>query len=207
MKGMMAGANHVRELGVWTVSNFLSVLRVLLLPFIYHYLKPGVKQDNAIALSLMSVAVVSDILDGIIARRMGAESSMGKILDPLADKICIGTMIVILVFLRGFPIWLVSVIILRDALVLLSALLLIRKRRIVLSSNWLGKATTIMMAALILAYTMEWSFSYPFLITLGLLFMGASMVSYGTTMAYYFFSHDRRSVGCNDAGNGTASLE
>ncbi len=207
MMGIMTRANHIRELGVWTVSNFLSILRVLLLPFIYHYLKTGVEHDNTIAVSLMSVAVVSDILDGIIARRMGAESSMGKILDPLADKICIGTMIVILVFLRGFPIWLVSIIILRDALVVLSALILIRKRRIVLSSNWLGKATTIMMAALILAYTMEWSFSYPFLVTVGLLFMCASMVSYGTTMVHYFFSHDRRNPGCNDAGSGTVPPE
>ncbi len=207
MKGIMARANHVRELGVWTVSNFLSVLRVLLLPFIYHYLKTGVEQDNAIALSLMSVAVVSDILDGIIARRMGAESSMGKILDPLADKIFIGTMIVILVFFRGFPIWLVAIIIFRDTLVLLSALMLIRKRRIVLSSNWLGKGTTIMMAALILAYTMEWSFYYPFLVTLGLLFMSASMVSYGITMVHYFFCHDRINVGCDDAGSETVPPE
>jgi CDP-diacylglycerol--glycerol-3-phosphate 3-phosphatidyltransferase len=187
MKRILTESTEIEQLKIWTVSNMLSLLRVLLLPFIYYFLKQGGSTNNVIALVLMFVGVVSDILDGLVARKMGAESSFGKILDPLADKICIGTMILILLFLRDFPAWLVGIVIFRDLLIVTSGAILIRGRNIVLSSNWLGKVTTIFMAMMIVAYTVEFHWTYNYLITGALIFLIASTVSYGITMYYHLY--------------------
>jgi len=191
MKRILTKSTEIEQLKIWTVSNMLSLLRVLLLPFIYYFLKMGGSTNNFIALILMFVGVVSDILDGLVARKMGAESSFGKILDPLADKICIGTMILILLFLRDFPAWLVGIVIFRDLLIVTSGAVLIRGRNIVLSSNWLGKVTTIFMAMLIVAYTVEFHWTYNYLIAGALIFLIASTVSYGITMYYHLFYREQ----------------
>ncbi|OGF97720.1 MAG: hypothetical protein A2Z06_02125 [Candidatus Glassbacteria bacterium RBG_16_58_8] len=183
-----AKATPIHELRVWTLSNFLSVLRILLLPFIYRLLKAGGRANDSAAIALMGVAVASDILDGLIARRTGGESNLGKILDPVADKICIGTMAVILVALRDFPVWLVAAILGRDALIVICSTVLIGRKRIVLSSNWLGKATTLFMAFLILAYTLEWPEAARYIMIGVLLFLVASTASYGITMVHHIRS-------------------
>jgi len=188
--GGWTGATHINRLRIWTISNLLSVARVLLIPPIYHFLWRGRGADNVIAVSLMLVAAMSDVLDGIIARRTGVESSLGKILDPLADKICIGAMIILLVTLRGFPVWLVVVVIGRDLLIIVAGSLLVGNRKVVLSSNWLGKVTTHFMALLILSYTLRWEWAYSYLIAGGLFFLIASTTSYGVAMHHVLFSRD-----------------
>jgi CDP-diacylglycerol--glycerol-3-phosphate 3-phosphatidyltransferase len=185
MKGELAEATRVDKLGVWTISNFLSISRILLIPVIYHFLKKGGSRNDWIALSFIILAAFTDILDGFIARRKGEESSLGKILDPLADKICIASMVIILVVLRGFPVWLVCVILFRDILVIVGGIILIGKKNIVLSSNKWGKLATHFMALLIVAYTIEWYWASPYVIAGGLFFLVVSTTSYGITMYHH----------------------
>ncbi len=192
---ILTESTEIKKLEVITVSNMLSFTRILFLPFIYYFLKKGGSTNNNIALILMLVGVVTDILDGFVARRKGEESSFGKILDPLADKICIGTMILMMLFLRDLPLWLVGIVIFRDLLIVVSAMILIRKRNIVLSSNWLGKVTTIFMAMLVVSYTVEYHRAYDLLTTGALIFLVTSTVSYGITMYCHLYGREMVETG------------
>ncbi len=191
MKSELTASTRIDKLRVWTISNFMSISRILLIPVIYHFLKKGGSRNDSIALSFLILAAITDILDGLIARRKGEESSLGKILDPLADKICIAAMVIILVDLRGFPIWLVCIILFRDILVLMGGMILIGKRNIVLSSNKWGKLTTHFMALLIIAYTIEWYWVMPYIIAGGLFFLVVSTTSYGITMYHHLYSRQQ----------------
>jgi phosphatidylglycerophosphate synthase len=74
------------------------------------------------------------------------------VLDPVADKICLGTGALALVWWRGFPLWLLLMQVGRDALILLAGVVLWRARDVVPAANGFGKAATACMAATFLAY-------------------------------------------------------
>jgi CDP-diacylglycerol--glycerol-3-phosphate 3-phosphatidyltransferase len=135
------------------LPNLLSLLRIALLPFVVLCLKAG---QNRRALWLMLLAVATDYFDGWLARRLNQVTDSGKMIDPLADKVCVDTMAVALWLWRGFPLWAVILIVARDLLILLGGLLIMKKRKLVPVSNQTGKWAVTVMAATIICYTMNW---------------------------------------------------
>mgnify|MGYP001480126589 CR=1 FL=1 len=133
--------------------NLLSFLRIGLLPFIVLCLKAG---QNQWAMVLMLLAVATDYLDGFLARRLGQVTDMGKIVDPLADKICVNTLTIALWLWRGFPLWAVILIAARDLMIVLGGVLVMRKKKEVPVSNWPGKIAVTVMAATIICYSLNW---------------------------------------------------
>ena len=92
-----------------TLPNGLSMVRVLLLPAILYLLERPDPESDRWAVALLLVAGVTDLLDGFLARRRGSVSASGKVVDPLADKLLIGGLLIWLVIQRDFPAWLVAV--------------------------------------------------------------------------------------------------
>ena len=80
-------------MGNLTVANQLTILRIVFIPVFIILLSYG---WNGLALLIFVTAGVTDVLDGIIARRFGQKTSVGTVLDPLADKLLMVTSIVIL---------------------------------------------------------------------------------------------------------------
>jgi cardiolipin synthase len=74
------------------------------------------------ALGLFGVAAASDALDGLLAKRFGWQSDLGGILDPLADKLLLATVYVMLAVLGSVPVWLAAAVIARDCIIVLGAL-------------------------------------------------------------------------------------
>ena len=109
---------------IWTPSNALCILRIFLLYPIYQGLSQNTPAGNRWALFLMTVAVLTDYMDGFLARRLKQVSDVGKILDPLADKLCVGLGIFALYQYYGLPLWITAVIIGRDILIILGSLVL-----------------------------------------------------------------------------------
>ena len=73
---------------ILTVPNLLSLFRLALIPvYISAYLRAQTGQDHALAAGILAVSCLTDLLDGIIARRFHMISHVGKVLDPLADKL------------------------------------------------------------------------------------------------------------------------
>jgi CDP-diacylglycerol--glycerol-3-phosphate 3-phosphatidyltransferase len=128
------------------VANFFSILRIALIPFVLHSLKRDVTGVPTTALILLLVAILSDAADGYAARRFDQISLIGKILDPVADKLLIGSAGFALVWWYGFPLWLMGMLTCRDLVILASGLHLLWTRRIVIPANRFGKYTTVCMA-------------------------------------------------------------
>ncbi|MFQ6093520.1 MAG: CDP-alcohol phosphatidyltransferase family protein, partial [bacterium] len=82
-------------------------------------------------------------------------TNVGRILDPVVDKLSVGCGVLFLLLLRDFPLWAALIIFGRDAAILVLVFLLIRKRELITSSNLLGKTTVTALAIMILLYIVE----------------------------------------------------
>jgi cardiolipin synthase (CMP-forming) len=139
---------------VLNTANQLTILRIVFIPVFIIFLTYG---WNGLALGVFVAAGLTDVLDGIIARRFGQKTSVGTVLDPLADKLLMVTSIVILSlphmgFPNPLPRWLTILLISRDAMMMLVALI------IVLMVGWrffkpsiYGKASTALQVITVLA--------------------------------------------------------
>lgn len=132
-----------------TLPNVLSLTRILFLFPILYLLERNDPGSDRWAFILLVVAGFSDLLDGWLARSRGAVSASGKIVDPLADKILIGGLILYLAATRDFPLWLVGLVLLRDLALIVGAALFLRKERVVFAADWTGKITTFFFLCLI----------------------------------------------------------
>jgi cardiolipin synthase len=106
-----------------TTANKITILRILLIPFfvveLIYYVRTGNESHRLAALLSFAIAAILDGVDGYIARRYNQISELGKILDPLADKLLLVSGIVALSFNHGnflgqIPLWLIGTIIGRD---------------------------------------------------------------------------------------------
>ena len=124
-----------------TVPNLLTFTRILLTPLLMWFL---LNHRLTPALVVFFIAGLTDVLDGLIARRFHQKSRIGAILDPLADKFLLVSSFLLLGWLGLLPLWLVVMVVLRDVVIVTgtSALLLLR-RQVEIQPTVLGKFTTL----------------------------------------------------------------
>ena len=123
-----------------SLPNLITILRLLLAPILVISLLNG---HFLLAIIIVSIAGLSDILDGLLARRLNQCTNLGSCLDPIADKILISSSFVLLAWLRFIPNWLAVVVISRDVLILLGSLLLfLFNIHFEVRPSLLGKMTT-----------------------------------------------------------------
>jgi CDP-diacylglycerol--glycerol-3-phosphate 3-phosphatidyltransferase/cardiolipin synthase len=107
--------------GVWNLPNVLTMLRIALVPFFVWFLiadAPGLQSEAGpwrwAAAAAFAVAIYTDKLDGDIARSRNLVTDFGKIADPIADKLLIGSALVMLSVLGELPWWVTVVILVRE---------------------------------------------------------------------------------------------
>jgi len=140
---------------IYTLANLLSIVRLFLLPFVLAALLVNQPKYDLIAFGLIVLAGLTDYFDGIVARRMNEISQLGKIIDPVADKLFVAFLGFILILLRGLPVWFVAIFLIRDFLILTVSYLLFLNRDIVISSSFLGKITTVVLLLTLVLYTVR----------------------------------------------------
>jgi CDP-diacylglycerol--glycerol-3-phosphate 3-phosphatidyltransferase len=124
-----------------TVSNLLSFARVLLvLPFLIVMLS-AIPTARLWGCVILALAALTDKLDGYVARRFHQETELGRILDPLADKVGVAAVAIILLYLGSLPLWFVGTLVVRDLLILAGGLYIKRRTGVVMASNTAGKWT------------------------------------------------------------------
>src|ERR671932_401476 len=96
------------------LPNVLTVFRILLVPVLVAALLSGAAYGDLLAAVVFAIASLTDALDGWIARRRRSESTFGKLMDPLADKLLVVAALVSLVSLDRLSAWVAMVIIARE---------------------------------------------------------------------------------------------
>ncbi|MGF1574285.1 MAG: CDP-diacylglycerol--glycerol-3-phosphate 3-phosphatidyltransferase [Sumerlaeia bacterium] len=149
------------------LPNKLSFARILMIPLIIVLLLyGGVSPENPAlaawlrlgAFVLTVIATLTDFLDGWIARSRGLITNLGKLLDPLADKILVAALLVALVELQVFPAWAVIIILSREFIVTGLRMVAAAEGAVLAADNW-GKHKTawqlIALLAALLALTVR----------------------------------------------------
>jgi CDP-diacylglycerol--glycerol-3-phosphate 3-phosphatidyltransferase len=141
---------------IFTVSNLISFFRVfLVIPFIILIPNLGEGNNRLWVMILIAIGFISDLLDGYLARKFNEVSELGKIIDPLADKVCIVTIIIILYFSNLISSFYLAVIVLRDIIIFVGGIILSRKIGKVLPSNLLGKITVVSIGFYIISIVID----------------------------------------------------
>ena len=129
------------------IPNMLSVIRICLVPvFILVYFGSSYN-SNIYAAVVYAAASLTDILDGRIARKYNMTSTLGRILDPLGDKLMTMAVIVCITIDGVIPIWAVIVFLAKECLMGLGGLLLYNKFEEMPPSNYFGKCSTVVFFA------------------------------------------------------------
>ena len=131
------------------LPNVLTVVRILLVPVLVAALLASTARGDLLAAVVFVVASVTDALDGWIARRRKSESTFGKLMDPLADKLLVVAALVSLVSLDRLSAWVAMVIIAREFAVTGLRQLAMEEGHVIPASIW-GKLKTVTQIAMVL---------------------------------------------------------
>src|SRR5687767_2268508 len=132
---------------VITVPNILSFARIATIP-LFCWLAAN-ERTRVWGILLFAVVVSTDWIDGYVARKTGQVTELGRILDPVADRLAIAAGLVTFVVSGIFPFWAALLILVRDVAVLLGGAAVLWGRDIRIEVRWIGKiATGSLMAAI-----------------------------------------------------------
>ena len=121
------------------VPNALTILRMIMIPLMVYVFQ---NFGAAPALIVYAAASLTDVLDGYIARKYNQMTDFGKLMDPLADKLMVVAMLLMLSLKQYIPIWVLVVVVLKELAMVAGAALLLSGRKVVVMANKLGKAAT-----------------------------------------------------------------
>lgn len=163
-----------------TIPNILSLFRLCLIPvFVWLYC---VKKDFNATCIVLILSGVTDIADGFIARTFHMISDLGKILDPVADKLTQAAMLLCLV--TRFPLMLVPLLLMavKELYMGISGAMIIKKTGVVFGANWHGKVATCLLYAMMILHVV-WpelpAALSSFSIILCVIMMALSLILYG----------------------------
>ncbi|MCK5165326.1 MAG: CDP-diacylglycerol--glycerol-3-phosphate 3-phosphatidyltransferase [Desulfobacula sp.] len=179
----MTGFDKVKK--VVLTPNFMTISRILAVPVIVVLLMVETKITTFCAAILFSVAAITDYLDGYLARTRGLVTKLGKLLDPIADKLLVSSTLVMLTSLGFLQAWIACVIIGRELAVTGLRCVLIENGQDVAASS-LGKYKTGFQIAAIIPLTMHYSYLGINFNVIGLFFLyGALFFTLWSGLDYF----------------------
>ena len=150
-----------------TTANKITIFRILLVPFfivqLLYYVDSGNEVYRFMAILSFALAAISDGVDGYIARHYNQHSELGKILDPLADKLLLVSGIVLLSLknephLHRIPMWLTATVISRDVLLLIGLVVShYVGSKVIVRPVMIGKVATVLQMTCVLWALLKWS--------------------------------------------------
>jgi CDP-diacylglycerol--glycerol-3-phosphate 3-phosphatidyltransferase len=126
---------------LWNIANIITIVRILFAPvFVWLILVDPVGPLRWLALTLFVVGTVSDGLDGYLARSRNLGTSLGVLLDPIADKVLIGAGLVVLSMVGEMPWWVTILVLVREFGITVYRMLIVHRE--IHAASWGGKVKT-----------------------------------------------------------------
>lgn len=181
---------------MFNLANQLSLLRILMTPLVIILLYFPGKITCSLAVLIFIFASITDWLDGYVARRSNMVTSMGKFLDPLADKVLICSVLIMFTQLNWAPAWVVIVIVCRE-LVVTGLRAMAVDEGIVLAADKFGKAKTVLQILAIIPITLHFPVFDTKLWIFGEIVLYAAMIIAivsGVNYCIYFYRHTKSKI-------------
>ena len=154
----MSEGSKMRDLGkqmrreAFSIPNLLSYFRLLLIPlFIMLYLR----EDFTAALITLAASGLSDVLDGRIARRFNMVADLGKVLDPVADKLTQCAMMFCVAMRYPAMWWLLGIHVVKELIMIVMGCYVLKKTDTVNSAIWVGKLCTGVIYAVMMLHVID----------------------------------------------------
>ena len=177
---------------LFTIPNLLSLFRLLLIPvYVIIYLNAKEYSDFFLAAAILAVSCLTDLIDGKIARHFNMVSTVGKILDPLADKATQFALILCLAIKYPMLLFLVVLFFIKELFQLIAGIINLRKGKMLKGALLTGKiCTTVLFVSLILMVMLP-QLSYNTVILLTVVDIFVLLVSFTDYLCTYLFSQKR----------------
>jgi CDP-diacylglycerol--glycerol-3-phosphate 3-phosphatidyltransferase len=150
----MRGEGRFSARDLLTPPNLVTLARIALVPVALSLLA---SERRLAALVVILIMLASDGLDGYLARRTGRVTDLGKVLDPVADKIAIDSVLIFLAARGEFPVGAVVLFVVRDVAGLVGAVVVSRRLPAVLAANRVGKIGFVVLSAMLVAYVADFA--------------------------------------------------
>lgn len=136
---------------LWTIPNILCYVRFMLIPiFIVLYIKADEPKEYLQAAGIVLLSGLTDFFDGFIARTFHMITDLGKLIDPIADKLTQASLIFVLVVKIRWMILLLIIFVLMQLFLLIAGILMLKKGRKLNGAKWFGKVSTTVFYAVML---------------------------------------------------------
>ena len=170
----------------FNIPNMLSFIRIIIIiPFVLYFLN----DDYLFAALMLVLSGVSDMFDGIIARKLNQITKLGKILDPVADKLTLTAVIICMGVKFPEIVPLVVILILKDISMLVAGSFLLKKGIEPASAKWYGKLSTVVFyvsVIIIVALKAIWGINNP-VISISLLSVTAAFMLFALFKYFMIF--------------------
>jgi CDP-diacylglycerol--glycerol-3-phosphate 3-phosphatidyltransferase len=150
-------AKDPRRAFIWNIPNLLTLFRIVAIPFVVLFLFFPGPLASFLAALFFSAASLTDLLDGYIARQQKSETAVGKLLDPLADKLLINSAFIMLISLGRIPAWVVVLIVGREVAVTGLRGIASVKGLVIAASRW-GKAKMVFQSIALIGLILHYEY-------------------------------------------------
>ena len=152
------------------IPNILTIIRFILIPFIFTSV---VNEDFLATIVIFTISAITDVLDGYIARKYNYITDIGKLIDPLADKLTQMSLLLSLAILKILPWWIFAIVFIKECVMVISASLLYKRKDVVVYSKWYGKLATVLfyLAIVVSLIVNQFHVQMPFRIDLYLYYL------------------------------------
>ncbi|HHU78550.1 MAG: CDP-diacylglycerol--glycerol-3-phosphate 3-phosphatidyltransferase [Caldicoprobacterales bacterium] len=180
------------------VPNALTLVRFMLIGFYpWLYFNEGLAYHKVWAFAVFLVAGLTDVLDGFIARRYNLITKWGKLMDPLADKLMLITVLLCLFIDEVIPIWVILIIALKELLMILGAAFLYRNRKMVVQANFYGKLATFLFYIAVTALVFELNYA-RYILFVAVFSTILALLQYAVRNFMRFAQPENKGTGKND---------
>lgn len=165
---------------VFTFSNIISFSRFFIaFPIVFLHYNNGLS-NSPLIYALIAYAAVSDYLDGLVARKTNTVSEVGKVIDPVSDKLCAVVLFIYTVWLGWVPLWFLLINVARDTLIMIGSSFIKIKYGKVAMSTLTGKLYVNILAAYWIAvfFFRDAIIAHEYLLYIATVFMVISFIAY-----------------------------